>query len=33
MQELPERKMKCPKCGLEEDRDKIPVLWALKPIS
>jgi len=30
MEELPRRKMKCPRCGLEEDRDKIPVLWALK---
>jgi putative transposase len=30
MEELPGRRMKCPKCGLEEDRDKIPVLWALK---
>ena len=30
MGELPGRRMKCPKCGLEEDRDKIPVLWALK---
>jgi putative transposase len=30
MEELPGRKMKCPMCGLEEDRDKIPVLWALK---
>jgi putative transposase len=30
MEELPGRKMRCPSCGLEEDRDKIPVLWALK---
>jgi putative transposase len=30
MEELPGRKMKCPRCGLEEDRDKIPVLWALR---
>jgi putative transposase len=30
MEELPGRRMKCPRCGLEEDRDKIPVLWALK---
>ena len=30
MEELPGRKMRCPKCGLEEDRDRIPVLWALK---
>jgi putative transposase len=30
MEELPGRIMKCPRCGLEEDRDKIPVLWALK---
>jgi putative transposase len=30
MEKLPGRRMKCPKCGLEEDRDKIPVLWALK---
>jgi putative transposase len=30
MGELPGRRMKCPMCGLEEDRDKIPVLWALK---
>ena len=30
MEELLGRRMKCPRCGLEEDRDKIPVLWALK---
>ena len=30
MEELPGRRVKCPKCGLEEDRDMIPVLWALK---
>jgi len=30
MEELPGRKMKCPRCGLEEDRDKIPILWALR---
>jgi putative transposase len=30
MEELPERRMRCPNCGLEEDRDRIPVLWALK---
>ena len=30
MEELPGRKMRCYICGLEEDRDKIPVLWALK---
>jgi putative transposase len=30
MEELPGRRMKCPSCGLEEDRDKIPILWALK---
>jgi putative transposase len=30
MEELPGRRMKCPSCGLEEDRDKIPVLWALR---
>jgi putative transposase len=30
MEELPGRRMKCPRCRLEEDRDKIPVLWALK---
>jgi putative transposase len=30
MEELPGRRMKCHMCGLEEDRDKIPVLWALK---
>jgi putative transposase len=30
MEELPGRKMKCPSCGLEERRDKIPILWALK---
>ena len=30
MEELPGRHMKCPRCGLEEDRDKIPVLWALR---
>ena len=30
MEELPGRRMKCPRCGLEEDRDRIPILWALK---
>jgi putative transposase len=30
MEELPGRKMKCPSCGLEENRDKIPILWALR---
>jgi hypothetical protein len=30
MEELPGRRMKCPNCGLEEDGDKMPVLWALK---
>jgi putative transposase len=30
MVELPGRKMKCPNCGLEEDRDRIPILWALR---
>jgi putative transposase len=30
MEELPGRRMKCPSCGLEENRDKIPVLWALR---
>jgi putative transposase len=30
MEELPGRRMKCPRCGLEERRDKIPILWALK---
>jgi putative transposase len=30
MEELPGRRMKCPRCGLEEDRDKIPILWVLK---
>jgi putative transposase len=30
MEGLPGRKMKCSRCGLEEDRDKIPILWALK---
>jgi len=30
MEELPGRRMRCYMCGLEEDRDKIPVLWALK---
>jgi putative transposase len=30
MEELPGRKMRCPSCGLEEDRDRIPVLWALR---
>jgi putative transposase len=29
MEELPGRRMKCPSCRLEEDRDMIPVLWAL----
>jgi putative transposase len=30
MKELPGRHMRCHMCGLEEDRDKIPILWALK---
>jgi putative transposase len=30
MEELPGRKMKCSKCGLEENRDRIPILWALR---
>jgi putative transposase len=30
MEELSGRKMRCHMCGLEEDRDRIPVLWALK---
>jgi transposase len=30
MEELPGRKMRGPRCGLEEDRDRIPVLWVLK---
>ncbi len=30
MEELPGRKMRCPRCGLEEDRDRIPILWALR---
>jgi putative transposase len=30
MEELPGRRMRCHMCGLEEDRDKIPVLWALR---
>jgi putative transposase len=30
MEELPGRRMRCHMCGLEEDRDKIPILWALK---
>jgi putative transposase len=30
MEELPGRRVRCPRCGLEEDRDKIPILWALK---
>jgi putative transposase len=32
MEELPGRRMRCYMCGLEEDRDKIPVLWALRLI-
>jgi putative transposase len=32
LETLPGRKMKCPSCGLEEDRDKIPILWMLKTI-
>jgi putative transposase len=32
MEELPGRRVRCPKCGLEEDRDRIPVLWALRLI-
>jgi putative transposase len=30
MEEPPGRRMRCPGCGLEEDRDMIPVLWALR---
>jgi len=30
MEELPGRLMKCSKCGLEENRDRIPILWALR---
>jgi putative transposase len=30
MEELLGRRMRCYMCGLEEDRDKIPVLWALR---
>jgi putative transposase len=30
MEELPGRRMRCHVCGLEEDRDRIPVLWALR---
>ena len=30
IEELSGRGMKCLNCWLEEDRDKMPVLWALK---
>jgi putative transposase len=30
MEELPGRRVRCPNCGLEEDRDMIPILWALR---
>ena len=30
MAELPNRKVRCPKCGFEAPRDKIPLLWAAK---
>ena len=30
MKELPGRVMRCPKCGFEAPRDKIPLLWAAK---
>jgi transposase len=30
MEELPGGRMKCPSCWLEEDRDKMPVLWGTK---
>ena len=33
MEELPNRKVRCPKCGLEAARDKIPLLWAAKRFS
>ena len=33
MIELPKRKMRCPKCGFEAPRDKIPLLWAAKLFS
>ena len=33
MEELPNRRVKCPKCGFEAPRDKIPLLWAAKRFS
>jgi putative transposase len=30
IEELPGRRVRCPNCGLEEDRDMIPILWALR---
>ena len=30
MAELPNRKVRCPKCGFEAPRDKIPLMWAAK---
>ena len=30
MEELPNRGVRCPKCGFEAPRDKIPLLWAAK---
>ncbi len=32
LEELPGRRVRCPRCGLEEDRDRIPIRWALRLI-
>ena len=33
MEELPNRKVRCPNCGFEAHRDEIPLLWAAKRFS
>ena len=33
MEELPNRKVRCPKCGFEAHRDDVPLLWAARRFS
>ena len=33
MEELPNRRVRCPKCGFEAMRDEVPLLWAAKRFS
>jgi transposase len=30
MQELQNRRVSCPKCGLEMHRDEVPAMWAVR---